>query len=151
MTMAAGALFSMCVSSAQAARSEFNYSTALPHLKKPIEVSLSRNPFKAVEEPERPLPVLRDKDDPVLKLPVVLAGKVRSVMRQPKPLVLVDGNVFQPGDEVRVGSGPLIPKYRVVLKSIEDDRLVFVLISVDVQQPGQVEAVFHLGPGMRQG
>jgi len=135
---------------AQAGRKEFSYSVGLPSKKQPVEVVIRRNPFQASSEPERPLPLLRDKDDPATKLPTLLSGRIRSVIRDPHPLLLIEGVVVQPGDEVHLGREPLLPKYRVVLKAIEDDRLVFHLTSLDPQQPGQVEAVVMLGPSMRK-
>lgn len=135
---------------AHAGRAEFNYRVGLPSKKNAVEVVIRRNPFQASSEPERPLPVLRDRDDPALKLPALLQGHIRSVIREPHALVLIDGLVTQPGDEVHVGREPLLPKYRVTLKSIEDDRLVFHLTSLDPQQPGQVESVVLLGPSMRK-
>lgn len=135
---------------AQAGRGEFSYTAAVPAKKKPIEVVIRRNPFQAALEPERPLPVLRDKDDPATKLPALLVGRVRSVIRDPRPLLLIDGQVVQPGDELRLGREPVLPKHRVVLKSIEADRLVFHLTSLDSQQPGQIETAVPLGPSMRR-
>lgn len=135
---------------ALAGRKEFDYSVGLPSKKQPVEVMIRRNPFQAGYEPDRPLPLLRDKDDPATRLPLVLAGRIRSVIRAPHPLLLVDGLVVQPGDEVRLGREPLLPKHRVILKAILEDRLVFHLTSLDLQQPGQVEAVVMLGAGMRK-
>lgn len=135
---------------ARAGRKEFDYAVGLPSKKQPVEVVIRKNPFQAGYEPDRPLPVLRDKDDPVTKLPLVLNGRIRSVIREPHPLLLVDGLVVQPGDEVRLGREPLLPKHRVILKAILEDRLVFHLTSLDAQQPGQVEAVVLLGAGMRK-
>ncbi len=140
-------LGSACV---QGSRKEFSYSVGLPSKKQPIEVVIRRNPFQASSEPERPLPLLRDNDDPATRLPALLSGHIRSVIREPRPLLLVDGLVVQPGDEVRLGPDPLLPKHRVVLKAIENDRLVFHLTSLDSQQPGQVEGVVLLGPSMRK-
>lgn len=134
----------------QAGRKEFSYAVGLPTKKQPVDVMIRRNPFQASSEPERPLPMLRDKDDPATKLPTLLLGRIRSVIREPHPLLLIDGLVVQPGDEVHFGRDPILPKHRVVLKSIEDDRLVFHLTSLDPQQPGQVEAVVLLGPSMRR-
>lgn len=134
----------------QAGRSEFSYAIGLPARKKPVEVVVRRNPFQAALEPDRPLPVLRDKDDPATKLPVLLTPHIRSVIRDPRPLLLMDGVVVQPGDEVRLGKDGLLPKYRVVLKSIESDRLIFHLTSQDPQQPGQVETMVLLSAGMRK-
>lgn len=142
--------FMLAASCAQASRKEFNYSVGLPSKKQPVEVVIRRNPFQASSEPERPLPLLRDNDDPATKLPALLVGRIRSVIREPRPLLLIDGLVVQPGDEVRLGRDPLLPKHRVVLKTIEDDRLVFHLTSLDPQHPGQVEGVVMLGPSMRK-
>ena len=133
-----------------AGRSEFSYSVGLPSKKKPVEVLVRRNPFQASLEVERPLPVLRDKDDPATKLPAILNGRIRSVIREPRPLLLLDGSVVQPGDELRLGKEPVLPKHRVVLKSIEADRLIFHLTSLDPQQPGQIETSVLLGAGMRK-
>lgn len=144
------AVILVTTSSVWAGRGEFSYAAGLPSKKQPIDVVIRRNPFQASSEPERPLPMLRDKDDPVTKLPVLLAGHIRSVIRDPHPLLLIDGLVVQPGDEVRLGRELVLPKHRVVLKAIEEDRLVFHLTSLDPQQPGQVEAVVLLGPSMRK-
>ncbi len=149
-TVAGLSLFLIGAVSAPAGRSEFNFSVGLPMKKKPVDVLIRRNPFQAALEPERPLPVFRDKDDPATKLPTLLAGHIRSVIRDPRPLLLVGDLVIQPGDEVRLRRDPLLPKHRVVLKSIESDRLVFHLTSLDPQQPGQVETFVLLGPGMRK-
>lgn len=143
-------LFLLAAVGAQASRKEFNYAVGLPSKKQPIEVVIRRNPLQASSEPERPLPLLRDNDDPATRLPVLLSGRIRSVIREPRPLLLIDGLVVQPGDEARLGREPLLPTYRVVLKSIENDRLVFHLTSLDPQRPGQVESVVLLGPSMRK-
>lgn len=136
--------------SLHAGRDDFDFGKGLPSRKRPVDVVLRRNPFQVGAEPERPLPVLRDRDDPASKLPGLIAGKIRSVIRQPKPLLLLEGSVIQPGDEVRFGSAHVLPNHRVVLKSIDDDRLVFHVTSLDPQQPGQVEVAVVLGPGMRR-
>jgi hypothetical protein len=134
----------------RAGRTELNFSTALPVQKRAEDTVIRRNPFQASGEPDRPLPVSRDKDDPTLRLPSVLTSHIRSVLREPRPLVLVDENVFQPGDEVRLSTGELVPKYRVILKSVDADRLAFLLVSQDPQQPGQIEVSVQLAPAMRR-
>ena len=143
-------VFLLAAAGAEASRKEFSYSVGLPSKKQPVEVVIHRNPFQASSEPERPLPLFRDRDDPATKLPTLLFGRIRSVIRDPRSLVLIDDLVVQPGDEVRLGRDPFLPKYRVVLKTIGDDRLVFHLTSLDPQQPGQVEATVMLGPSMRK-
>lgn len=132
--------FVLLGSLARAERSEFNYSLGLPDKKHAEEVKLPRNPFQAGQEPERPLPVLKDKDDPVAKLPGLVAPRIRSIIREPSPLVMIDGKVFRPGDEILLGKEPPLQKYRVVLKAVGVDQLSFNLTSLDPQQPGQVEA-----------
>lgn len=132
-------------------RGDFDFATAVPAKKQAVDVVVRRNPFQVTSEPDRPLPVVRDRDDPATKLPGILTPRVRSVIRRPRPLVLLGDTVLQPGDEVRLAEGAVLPNHRVVLKSIEDDRLVFHLTSLDPQQPGQVDVSVHLGPGMRRG
>lgn len=141
---------SLLANAAHAGRGEFDYGTALPAKKKPIEVLIRRNPFQGATSPERPLPVLRDREDPVANLPGILTPKIRSVIRGPRPLLLIDGQVFQPGDELRSDKEPVLPKYRVLLKSIEDDRVILHVISLDPQQPGQLESVLMLPATMRK-
>jgi hypothetical protein len=136
--------------SLQAGRGEIDYAAAVPSAKAPLAVSLHRNPFRGASEPEKPLPVLRDKDDPVTLLPIVLNGHVRSVFRRPRSLLLLDDAVFQPGDEIRLAREQPLPKHRVLLKRIEADRLVFAVSSLDPQHPGQVDACVLLTGNMRQ-
>ncbi|HEU5081383.1 MAG TPA: hypothetical protein VFT72_19380 [Opitutaceae bacterium] len=136
--------------SVEASRGEFDFETARPSKKAPIAVRIVRNPFLAAAEPEKPLPVLHDKDDPATKVPAILTMHLRSVLRQPRELILVDTAVFQPGDELKLGREPLLTKYRVVLKRIEADRLVLNVASTDPQQPGQVEASVALVGKMRR-
>lgn len=133
-----------------ARRGEFDFSTALPDRKRPIDVVIRRNPFQVAAEPERPLPVVRDREDPALKLPSLVSGRIRSVIRQPRPLILLDDCVVQPGDEIRLNGVPLLPKHRTVLKSIEEDRVIFHLTSIDPQQPGEVDVPVELAPAMRK-
>ncbi len=142
------AVFTAC---ARADCGELDLSVALPEKKQAIEVSLRRNPFQAGADAEKPLPVLRDKDDPALRLPAVLSTHIRSVLRLPHPLVLIDAQVVQPGDEVKIGANPILPKYRVVLKSVDAERLVFQLTSTDPAQAGQVESVVPLPSIMCRG
>src|SRR5947209_5338126 len=103
---------------AYAGRGEFDYTTARPALKTSVPIALKRNPLLAVGEPERPLPVLKDKEDPVFKLQEVLTSKVKSVIRDPSPLILVDARVFREGDEILIGSQNVLPKFRVILKRV---------------------------------
>jgi hypothetical protein len=143
-------LLGCTAASLQAGRGEINYETALPAAKAPLAVTLHRNPFRGASDPEKPLPVLRDKDDPVTRLPILLNGHVRSVFRQPRALLLLDDAVFQPGDEIRLGREQPLPKHRVLLRRIEADRLVFAVSSLDPQHPGQVDACVLLTGNMRQ-
>jgi hypothetical protein len=132
----------------QAGRSEFNYATARPEKKAPVPILLSRNPLVMGPDTDKPLPILKDKEDPIAKLQVAMSGRLKSVIREPKPIILVDSTVFQPGDEIEVKGG-LLPKHRVVLKSVGEDKLIFNLISTDPTQPGQVEASFSLSAALR--
>ena len=132
----------------QAGRSEFNYATVRPEKKEPVPILLSRNPLVIGPDMDRPLPILKDKEDPIAKLQVAMSSRLKSVIREPKPIILVDSTVYQPGDEIEVKGG-LLPKHRVVLKSVGEDKLIFNLISTDPVQPGQVEASYALSAALR--
>ncbi len=132
------------------ARDEFDFQRATPEKKSALPVSIKRNPFQISAEAERPLPVLKDRDDPAAKFPAVLTPHIRAVLRQPRPLLLLDSKVFQPGDEIHFGSNSSLEKFLIVLRAIENDRLVFHLTSLDPQQPGQIECVVTLGREMRK-
>jgi hypothetical protein len=132
----------------QAGRSEFNYATVRPEKKEPVPILLARNPLVMGPDADKPLPILKDKEDPVVKLQIVMSSRLKSVIREPKPIILVDSTVFQPGDEIEVKGG-LLPKHRVVLKSVGEDKLIFNLISTDPTQPGQVEASCSLSAALR--
>jgi hypothetical protein len=132
----------------QAGRSEFNFATVRPEKKAPVPILLARNPLVMGPDTERPLPILKDKEDPIAKLQVAMSSRLKSVIREPKPIILVDSTVYQPGDEIEVKGG-LLPKHRVVLKSVGEDKLIFNLISTDPTQPGQVEASCSLSAALR--
>lgn len=134
-----------------AGRGDFDYSVGRPSAKEPVVVVLRRNPLQVVEAPERTLPVVLDRDDPASKLPAALQGRIRSVIRGVRPLVLIESQVFAPGDELKVGRESILPKHRVILKSIDDERLVLTLISLDPKQLGQMETVVPLAAAMRKG
>jgi hypothetical protein len=130
-------------------RSSFDFDRVRPASKAPVEVVVRKNPFQPALEPERPLPIIRHADDPVMKLGAAITPRIRSVLRKPRALLLLKDQVLQPGDEVRAEPEAAVPKYRVVLRSIEEDRLVFHLASLDPQRPDQVEAAVPLPPSMR--
>lgn len=135
----------------QAGRTELDFDVALPGRKAPVEVVLRRNPFQGTtQEPDKAAVPLIDRDDPATKLPSLLAPRIHSVIRKPRSLVLIAGTVFQPGDELRVGGEPVLPQHRVVLKSVEDERLVVTLTSLDPQHPGQVDSFVGLAASMRR-
>lgn len=136
-------------SQGHAGRAEFDFAVGLPSRKAAVDVLVRRNPFQAGGEPERPLPVVRDKDDPALKIPVLVARRLRSVIRGAHPLVLLDSAVLQPGDELHLSGEAVFERYRVVLHQIENDRLLLHLTSLDPQVPGQVDAWVPLGPSLR--
>ncbi len=136
---------------AHAERLPCDFAKARPERKHALEVNLHRNPFQAGVEAERPLPVLRDRDDPALRLPAVLGGHIRSVLRHPHALLLIDTRVCQPGDEVMLGGRPVLEKYRVTLKSVEADRAVFLLTSLDAQHPGQLDSAVLLPAALSHG
>ena len=131
-----------------AGRSEFNYAAVRPEKKEPVPILLSRNPLVIGPDTDKPLPILKDKDDPVAKLQVNMSSRLKSVIREPRPIILIDNTVYQPGDEIEVKGG-LLPKHRVVLKSVGEDKLIFNLISTDPVQPGQVEASYALSAALR--
>jgi hypothetical protein len=131
-----------------AGRSEFNYAAVRPEKKEPVPILLSRNPLVIGPDTDKPLPILKDKDDPVAKLQVAMSSRLKSVIREPKPIILIDNTVYQPGDEIEVKGG-MLPKHRVVLKAVGEDKLVFTLISTDSAQPGQLEASYVLSAALR--
>jgi len=131
-----------------AGRSEFNYAAVRPEKKEPVPILLSRNPLVIGPDTDKPLPILKDKDDPVAKLQVNMSSRLKSVIREPRPIILIDNTVYQPGDEIEVRGG-LLPKHRVVLKTVGEDKLVFTLISTDPAQPGQLEASYMLSAALR--
>jgi len=131
-----------------AGRSEFNYAAVRPEKKEPVPILLSRNPLVIGPDTDKPLPILKDKDDPVAKLQVNMSSRLKSVIREPRPIILIDNTVYQPGDEIELRGG-LLPKHRVVLKTVGEDKLVFTLISTDPAQPGQLEASYMLSAALR--
>jgi hypothetical protein len=132
----------------RAGRSEFNYAAVRPEKKEPVPILLSRNPLVMGPDTDKPLPILKDKEDPIIKLQIAMSSRLKSVIREPKPIILIDSTVYQPGDEIEVKGG-LLPKHRVVLKSVGEDKLIFNLISTDPTQPGQVEASYSLSAALR--
>jgi|GEM_PF-2782342 len=146
-----GLLLLSCVSPARANREEFDFRRAVPDKKAALPVSLRRNPFQISGDREQPLPVLKDKNDPAAKLPVLLVPHIRSVVHQPRPLLLVDGAVLQPGDELHLVKNDTFEKFRIVLREIGSDRLVFHLTALDPQLGGQVECTIPLSGEMRRG
>jgi hypothetical protein len=143
-------LFLIVTACAAASRGEFDFTTARPTKKDAVAVNLTRNPFVTAADTEKPLPVLQDKDDPATKVPAIIGQHLRSVLRSGRSLVLLDENVFQAGDEIKLGHQPVIAKYRVFLKSIESDRLVLTVVSSDPQQPSQVDTSITLIGAMRK-
>lgn len=134
-----------------AGRGEFDFAVGRPAAKEPVVVVLRRNPLQAVEAPESTRPAILDRDDPASKLPAALQGRIRSVIRGVRPLILIEAQVFAPGDELKVAGESLLPKHRVILKSIEDEGLVLTLISLDPKQLGQMETTVPLASAMRRG
>jgi len=135
---------------AGAAAGEFDFQHAFPDRKSALPVSLRRNPFQVSGERDRPVALFHDKDDPAAKLPALLTPHIRSVFHRPRPLLLVDTTVIQPGDEIHFSKNDALEKFRVVLRTIEADRLVFHLTALDSQQGGQVECVVPLPGDMRK-
>jgi hypothetical protein len=143
-------VFALPAKQACAAQEEFDFRLALPDKKAALPVSLRRNPFQISGDRDRPLAILRDKDDPAGKLPALLIPHIRSVFRQPKPLLLVDSTVVQPGDEIHFAKNEALEKFRIVLRSIESDRLVFHLTAIDSLQGDQIECLVPLPSDMRK-
>ncbi|HEY9153748.1 MAG TPA: hypothetical protein VIM69_01375 [Opitutaceae bacterium] len=65
--------------------------------------------------------------------------------------MLVDTTVIQPGDEIHFVKNEALEKFRIILRAIEADRLVFHLTALDPQQGGQVECVVPIPGEMRKG
>lgn len=127
-------------------------------LKEPVPVRPGRNPFQpAVIDSTRRL--FSNQDEASMKLQAALDGKISSVVRGRVPTVLVGSRIFRQGDEfyelvpVNGPNGTTMRKasflqgYRLTLKSVDADKLVFRLDSTSSQKRDSApDAYYQLDP-----
>lgn len=120
----------------QAARTGDDWSRLTPDIiKAPVVVELTHNPCQpAVPESTRRLQQPRTvNDDPGVGLQTTLSKRLRSVVRGGhQPLVLIDNKLIRPGDSIPLmeeGQGTL---WKLTLKEVHSDRLVWFIESTGV-------------------
>jgi hypothetical protein len=126
-----------------------------PHrLKSAIAVGFPRNPLQpAIPGEQRSVPSIHDLSDEITpRLEMALDGKLRSVIRGATPIIVVDGRVFHPGDEIFIGPGHERPIHdaKTKLKQIVDDRLLFHVAGGTADKPIQCDVAYIL-PAFLQG
>lgn len=117
----------------RAARTGDDWSRLTPDIiKAPVVVELIHNPCQpAVPESTRRLQQPRTaNDDPGVGLQTTLSKRLRSVVRGgQQPLVLIDSKLIRPGDSIPLveeGQGTL---WKLTLKEVHSDRLVWLFES----------------------
>jgi hypothetical protein len=117
-------------------------------VKSPVAVGFARNPLQpAVAGEPRPVPALRDMSDEITpRLEMSLDGRLRSVIRGNSPIIVVDGRVFHPGDEIVFGTSRErpVPEAKTKLKEIRPDHLVFHVAGGTADKPIQCDVTYAL-------
>lgn len=122
----------------------------LPTKLKPLlAIGFSRNPLQPAVTAGQQTPVVsfRDATDEIgPRLEMSLSGKLRSVIHGSTPLIVVDGHVFHPGDEVTLGAGRERPvsEAKTKLKEITRDRLIFHVAGGTADKPIQCDIAYAL-------
>jgi hypothetical protein len=123
-------------------------------LKSAIAVGFSRNPLQpAIPGEQRSVPSIHDLSDEITpRLEMALEGKLRSVIHGAAPIIVVDGRVFHPGDEIFIGRGreKPVPDAKTKLKQIGGDRLLFHVAGGTTDKPIQCDVAYAL-PAFLQG
>jgi hypothetical protein len=125
-----------------------------PHrLKSAIAVGFSRNPLQpAILGEQRSVPSIHDLSDEITpRLEMALDGKLRSVIHGTAPIIVVDGRVFHPGDEIFIGPGRErpVPDAKTKLKQIVGDRLLFHVAGGTADKPIQCDVAYVLPAFLR--
>lgn len=126
-------------------------------LKKPVPVLNFRSPLpvqgKKTDGASTPPP--QQRADVGSKLRANLTPRIRSVIRGTRPLIAIDDRLFEPGDEIVLGSAGKVespvPNARVILKRVDAETLTFAITNTadEANAPWATEIVVPIVPFLR--
>ena len=109
-------------------------------------INLGRNPLQPVAVKSSPMPLAPGRDEWSPRLQQALARKVRSVVRGPRPMVMIGDRMVRIGEEVVIGpkAEPLLPDVLVRLKEVTGEDLVFLVSSLRADNQFETTAKYKL-------